>query len=213
MKDYQVYLFDFDGTVVDTEESLLCVFQSAFEAVGLTCDRKEVVACMKRSLQETVEVHKIVEQNRIDAFLKALFSKLDSPGSLSLVKLFPDAEKVINNLKNAGKLVGLVTNNSEKHVRLVFNMLGIERCFDVITGNDENTRPKPYPDMIDSTLEKLGWSDKGQVVYVGDAVQDLETAKNADIDGILIDREGLAPGMGITSLLDLLDSSLPRASD
>ena len=213
MKEYRVYLFDFDGTVVDTEESLLCVFQAAFEAVGLTCDRKEVVACMKRSLQETVEVHKIVEQNRIDAFLEALFAKLDSPESLRLVKLFPDTEKTIKNLKNAGKTIGLVTNNSENHVRLVFDMLGVEKYFDVITGNDENTRPKPYPDMIDSTLAKLGWSDKSQVVYVGDAVQDLETAKNADIDGILIDREGLSQGTGITSLLDLLDSSLPRASD
>ena len=37
MKQYKVYLFDFDGTIMDTYESLILVYQHALRLIGEDC--------------------------------------------------------------------------------------------------------------------------------------------------------------------------------
>ena len=92
-------------------------------------------------------------------------------------------------------------------------MFGVEDIFEVVSGNGEGIRPKPYPDMLNAAIDKIGCKDKSEAVYIGDSPQDPETATNAGIDGILIDRKKVYGDKGIQTLLDLIDSSLPKASD
>ena len=42
MKNYKIYLFDFDGCLVDTVESLEYVFIQSFADYGLTVQKEEV---------------------------------------------------------------------------------------------------------------------------------------------------------------------------
>ena len=53
MKEYDVYLFDFDGTLCDTGESLGPVFMHGFEAIGMSCKKEDALEYMHHSLKET----------------------------------------------------------------------------------------------------------------------------------------------------------------
>ena len=87
-------------------------------------------------------------------------------------------------------MLGIVTSNNVKHVKEVLQILNInQEDFKVIIGNQEVKRHKPHPDPILKALEILN-CDKSDVVYIGDAIDDMMCSKNAGVDSILLDRYG-----------------------
>ena len=92
-------------------------------------------------------------------------------------------------LKNEGATLGIVTSNNVKHVREVLHFLNFpQNLFDVIVGNQETTKHKPYPDPIYKALEVLNISKDG-ACYVGDGLDDKKAAINAGVGAVLLDRQ------------------------
>ena len=60
-----------------------------------------------------------------------------------------------------------------------------KELFDFSVGDKEGQRRKPYPDSVNSVLEKFKL-DKSEAVYIGDSEVDLQTAKNAELDVIMV---------------------------
>ena len=58
----------------------------------------------------------------------------------------------------------------------------------MIIGNGDTKKHKPNPDPIYKALERLNISKAG-VCYVGDALDDKNTAINAGIGAVLLDRQ------------------------
>ena len=54
MKNYDIYLFDFDGTTFDTKESLVPVFKSAFAAIGMDCTPEQAHHYMHQNVLQTL---------------------------------------------------------------------------------------------------------------------------------------------------------------
>ena len=55
MKNYDIYLFDFDGTTFDTKESLVPVFKSAFAAIGMDCTPEQAHHYMHQNVLQTLQ--------------------------------------------------------------------------------------------------------------------------------------------------------------
>ena len=53
MKTYDLYLFDFDGTLVDSLDSLVDVFVLSFREIGIEIDVNNVQRYMRIPLEET----------------------------------------------------------------------------------------------------------------------------------------------------------------
>mgnify|MGYP003346611147 CR=1 FL=1 len=60
-------LFDFDGTLFDTKESLIPCYKYGFNAIGLDCTKEECYQFMHLSLSQTAEL-KHVEKEKLDEF-------------------------------------------------------------------------------------------------------------------------------------------------
>ena len=58
--------------------------------------------------------------------------------------------------------------------------------FDFAVGERKNILKKPAPDSVTEVLQQLQ-TDRSQAVYIGDSDVDVETAKNAKMDGIVVD--------------------------
>lgn len=208
MKEYKAYIFDFDGTLFDTEKSLVRVFQAAFRAVGLDCDEKESEISMHRSVQETLKVHGIVNEDEVKKFMDAITIAIDEKETLDQIESFKDTLFVVEKLKNEGKMIGIMTNNTYVHVKKVLKMYNLNRLIVVVIGNSKKRQPKPHPQMLFMAMDRLNIKDKDCVVYIGDSLQDVETAKNGGVDGILVDRKNVYhdfDGLKISSLMELLE--------
>ena len=203
MKEYDVYLFDFDGTLCDSGESLGPVFVHGFEAIGMSCRPEDALVYMHHSLQETAAM-KGVSKEQWPIFVEAIIKALDFEDSLKLIKMYPESIEVLRSLKAKGKRLGIVSNNTTIHIALVLKQYGLNDIFDVLSGSDVVTKAKPFAEPIFYALEKLGIEPSENVVYIGDSNQDIECGNNAHVDAILIKREGTCSDLHTISNLKAL---------
>lgn len=207
MQKYSTYLFDFDGTLVDSHDSLVKVFDGAYASVGIKVPEGYVLRLMRIPLEQGYkELHAPEDQASIKVFVDNINRLLDAEEVLKLTKAYDDTLSSLLKLKARGATLGIVTSNNVKHVKEVLSFLNIdEKLFSIIIGNQETKKHKPNPDPIYKAIELLGISKDG-VCYVGDALDDKKAAVNAGVTPVLLDRANHyedEEGIVITSLSEL----------
>jgi putative hydrolase of the HAD superfamily len=110
--------------------------------------------------------------------------------------LYPDTLAALKGLKERGFELGIISN-FDTRLFTVLKGLGLTELFDTVTISSLARAAKPAPRIFRLALEKHA-VDAEEAVHVGDSVkEDLEGAKAAQLDGLLIDR-------------DLVRTDLPR---
>lgn len=189
MKQYKGYLFDFDGTLFNTLHSLIGVYQEGFKAIGQTCTEEQTSEYMHFSLKETAKRRNLTEEDT-KSFISKINEALDYPCYLKQIEIFSDAIPTIKALSQEGRLIGLVSGNTEKHIHLVLEEFGLSKYFQMAVGASPLRRGKPSGDPIYAALKSWPQLSSQDVVYVGDSLQDPETAHNGGVAGVLLDRRG-----------------------
>jgi putative hydrolase of the HAD superfamily len=124
---------------------------------------------------------------------------------LSNYRLFPDVTPVLERLKAAGMLLGVISN-FEAWLERLLTHLGVAELFDVRAISGIEGLEKPDPAIFRLALARAGLSPR-DAVYVGDNPRfDTEPAEALGMLGVLIDRRGRYPdhvGLRLTTLDDL----------
>lgn len=208
MQKFNLYLFDFDGTLFDTLASSKYVFKKSYAAMGIDIEEEEVVAFTRIPIPEGyAKVGAPPEQFIL--FLNNLLKYVSTTESVNLTKIFPDTYEALIDLRSAEAELGIVTSNNAKHVKRILKKFHMQDYFfSVIVGYEEAPISKPDPSPILKALEMLKYQgDKSDVCYVGDSLNDCKAATNAGVTPILLDRENEYPDipyLKIVSLNDLL---------
>lgn len=197
----KLVIFDFDGTLFDSYRALVPVYQEAFHVIGEECSKEQVADYIHVSLQKVIEERKITPPH-LEPFVKTIIAALDYPKNIELTDIFPETKETLDKLKEQGYTLAIMTGNSVLHISKVLKMFDVEKDFAILVGNDIVEKPKPYPDGLLFTLEKLN-CPKEQAVYVGDSLNDMLAAENAGIKGILIDRKNEYPSYHKTKISSL----------
>ena len=208
MTNFKVYFFDFDGTLVDSHDSLVEVFKGAYSSVGVSVPEGYVLRLMRIPLyQGYEELNGPKDETSKKVFGDHINRLLDDEKVLKLTKCYSDTLPSLRRLKNEGAILGIVTSNNVKHVKDVLRFLNIEEdLFSVFVGNEATTKHKPYPDPIYKAMELLNLTSKNEICYVGDALGDKLSAINAGVAPVLLDRNhefGEEDGLVINTLSEL----------
>ena len=201
---FSLYLFDFDGTLVDSRASLYPVFKAGFAAVGRNVSEDEAERWMHLNLYESL-ADSGIDKRDYETVIKATIEALDMPESIAMITLFPEAIETLRRLRESGAKIGIVSNNTASHIRLVLETLGVGVPFDVIVGSDMFKKGKPSSEPIDVALDLLGYHERTKVVYIGDSLQEPICGKNASCGGILVDRENHYPDYEGIRIADLTE--------
>ena len=191
MRKFEIYFFDFDGTLVDSHDSLVEVFGGAYASVGVKVPDGYVLRLMRIPLYQGYhELNGPTDEASIKLFGDKIIALLNDERVLKLTKSYSDTISNLERLKNEGAKLGIVTSNNKKHVNDVLGFLNIDpNLFSVIVGNEETKKHKPNPDPIYKGMELLDVTNKEKVCYVGDALDDKKAAINAGVTPILVDRD------------------------
>lgn len=179
MKDYDAYLFDWDGTLSCTVEIWLEEIERQFAAYGLSITREENArhfGNLNSPLLFGLPEDQLSEfQSGIDKAAQA---------RLYACPLYDDATTVLNSLKSEGKKLALVTTAQPRTLEVTLKPHGLESLFDIIINAADVAVLKPDPEGINKALKHLGVG-KDRALMLGDTDKDLLAAKNAGIDSLL----------------------------
>ena len=185
MRKYKVLLFDLDGTLCDSDEMLIQSFFALYKKYRPVKirTREELIYFsgppIKKTLSDEFPDYPFEE---IYKAFQVTSKELYRP----YVKAFDKEIETLKKLKEAGYLLGVVTNKGAPLTKYSLEVCHIEDLFDVVISADDVNAPKPSPLGIDKALERLGIEDKGKVLYIGDNDIDYETATNAGVDALLV---------------------------
>jgi len=206
MKDFKVYLFDFDGTIMNTYPSLIGVYDDAFKEIGERCSAEQASIYMHESLLETCE-RRHVEGKRRELFYEAIARSLNSEKNIQDIVIFPDTIPTLEALEKKGKGIGLVSGNTEDHIHLVLKTLGLDKYFKTVVGFRPGLKGKPAGDSVLAAISSFPNVKPSEAIYVGDSLQDPLSAINAGSFGVLLERNkeySSYTGEKIESLLELI---------
>lgn len=175
MKNMKLFIWDFDGTLVDSYPYSIACMQRALEDFGHTASYGEIMEKMLDTIG--VAIAYFTEKFQIPE-LSDRFSQYYQVGKKEPVTLFDGVLKVLRRIQQMGGVNLIFTNRNES----IFPMLekaGISEEFaEVVTAIHPNFAWKPAPDAILYLMEAHGGT-VDNTVMIGDRVCDLGSAWNA----------------------------------
>jgi len=178
---YAGYLIlDFDGTIADTLEMALAVFNRVAPEYDL-----QPVGDRERELFRTKKPQELIRDFDISK-LKLLTLTLRIRKELNRhvpeMKLFDNMEKALHEIRDAGFGMGILTSNSVENVRRFLEINNLTALFDFIySGRSFLGKDRVIRKMI--IREQL---PAGRIVYAGDETRDIEACRAAGIPVIAV---------------------------
>ena len=190
-KKYKLYVFDLDGTLIDTRVDIARAFQHTLETLGFEKpDMAQVVASIGRGSKNAVRMLTGLEGEDVAPVLQLFVETYDDMCSDNTT-IYEGGEMLLRRLKSEGALLALVTMKFGFQARKVLKSHGLD-MFDDVIAFDDTERHKPEPDCLLNLLDKYGLK-KSDALMVGDMVTDIRFAKAAGVDAC-----AMTHGYGVT---------------
>ncbi len=197
----EVYVFDCDGTIIDSGEDIADCVNAALKHFGYwEVDTRELIsftgngakALMLRALVRSTKNHFNPEteynKNQFEEIYK-YYVELYNSNPVVKTHLYAGIKELLRVLKKKGKKVVLFTNKPIKIAAHIFEKLGILEYFDLMIGPETRTSDgravelKPLPDGLYFAMEELNkksgtpFTNKN-FVMIGDSDVDIIAGKN-----------------------------------
>ncbi|MGE0558259.1 MAG: HAD family hydrolase [Burkholderiales bacterium] len=181
---FELLVFDWDGTLMDSAAAIAESLQAACAELGLPvpgdAQARYVIGlgltdAMKHILPDLppAEYPQVVDRYRIH------FLKRDGGTTL-----FRGAAEMIRELHDAGFQLAIATGKSRRGLDRALAATGIGGFFQATRCADEGFA-KPHPDMLTAVIDTLA-GEVETTVMIGDTTHDLEMANAAGVGGVAV---------------------------
>ena len=176
---FDTFVFDLDGTLLDTLPDLAVVTNRALAEAGFpprTTDEirsfvgSGLMALMRQAVPKGAPASAAEE---VMDHWKALFPTYNN----DLTRPYPGMPEALASLRAHGARLGVLSNKFDAGVRQVMNQF-MPGVFDVMHGEREGIPRKPDPAGLLRTIDELG-ATPSSTVYVGDSPTDVAAARSA----------------------------------
>ncbi len=182
----KAYLFDLDGTVVNTLEDITCavnlmLVEYSFPIFTLEEIRHKIGNGARKLVERALPENVRDDSEFVDRALKT-YQNFYTEHCTDKVRVYDGLDKVLHDLKSQGKKLAIVTNKDHIHATVIADKL-LPGVFDVVLGYNGEFPHKPDPASVLSILEKFGL-DPADAAFVGDTWVDVETGRNAGMKSV-----------------------------
>ena len=180
-------IFDFDGTLFNSVDDVIICFNKALTLLGFpTLTREEYIERLGGTIDEIISL--VLKDNNtpenIDILKKTYLELYNSSKKENTIP-FPKAHDLLKSLKEKNVLLAINSNRLNYSLNYFVEKFFSDIDFVLIEGQDNISPPKPHKFGVEKIIKKSGLS-KSEVIYIGDSNTDIETAKNAGIECIIV---------------------------
>lgn len=173
---YQHYVFDIDGTLLDSENAaLVSLGQVVEELTGRAPSTEELYATFGLSADVTVARLGVAD---VELGHRIWIERIGK--YRHLMKIFDGVTPVLAALKERGASLGLLTSKFCDEYERDFIPMGISHYFDTVITASDSQAHKPDPAPMLAYLEKSG-AQAQDVLYIGDTGYDMDCARGAGV--------------------------------
>lgn len=201
---YDVYVFDMDGTILNTIDDITDATNYAMEKMGYESHTiSEVKGFVGNGIRKLIE--RAVPDGTSSEDIERThqhFTDYYSVHCKDKTGPYPGIIELLQELKAKGKRLAVVSNKADYAVKILAGEM-FDGLFDVALGEMEGIAKKPARDLVDMALfsimnndgrMEISESDKSEklreiakrAVYIGDSNVDYETSVNSELDCILV---------------------------
>jgi pyrophosphatase PpaX len=176
---FDAYLFDLDGTLIDSTELILESFHHARQVhFGDRLSDDYYAATFGMPLRDAFSAmtpEAKLAQAMFETYLAFNLERHDS-----MIQAFPDVRRVIKELADRGARLALVTGKIHEHAVRGLRVTGLANEIRVVIGADDVTFGKPHPESVERALSALEAFPE-RTLFVGDSPHDVEAGQRAGV--------------------------------
>lgn len=208
------YLFDLDGTLIDTAPDIAAAVNHGLERFGYGPASPALVrhwvgygarACLEQALAEQGEEP---DAAAMDALLACCLERYRAHIADRSTP-YPGAVEALQALSGRGAKLAVVTNKRIVLTQALLEALQLASLFGAVIGGDSAARPKPAADPILLACEQLGLGP-AEALFVGDSPTDVAGARAAGCPVVCVSygySHGIAPAqLGADAVIDSLQA-------
>lgn len=184
-RPYELLVFDWDGTLIDSIGSIVACTQTTLGELGLEpLPDLAIRQTIGLGLKETLETllpdadAELAKRIREVYFHHWLTTYCHEP------ILFPDVEPTLRQLADAGYVMAVATGKSRRGLERDMGRIGLREYFATTRTVDE-APSKPSPQMLLDVLDDLGVGATAALM-IGDTTHDLHMARAAGVAGVAV---------------------------
>lgn len=185
MSAYKLIIFDWDGTLMDSEAKIVsCLLASARDLeleIPSVAQAKNVIglglheACVQLMPGSDHGLH----LKMADRYRYHFLSANETPS-----QMFAGVETMLKSLDDAGHFLAIATGKGRQGLDAVLQETELKHYFHATRTADE-TISKPHPQMLHELLDFFGL-EANEAIMIGDTEYDLQMASNARMDSLAV---------------------------
>ena len=181
----QLIVFDYDGTLVDSQAAIVATMQAAFAELQLTepeppAVRRQVGLSLERAiarLMHPAEQPEAALHAAVTAAFRRRFQALRAAAGVTHEPLFAGMREVLEALVHPARSLAIATGKNRRG--LVASLAGhkLDHLFAVLKTADDGPS-KPHPEILQQAMREIGVEPEATLM-IGDSVYDMEMARDA----------------------------------
>lgn len=184
MSRYELVIFDWDGTIMDSTGLIAWCIQESCREMGLPVppesEAKWVIGL--GFIQSVEHVAPGLDRERqaalADSYRRHFVAREHE------APLYEGIPELLAGLRGRERRLAVATGKARRGLERALASSGLGRFFEATRCADEGF-PKPHPDMILKLLDETG-VEPSRAVMIGDTIHDLELAANAGVDAVAV---------------------------
>ncbi|KGR80007.1 pyrophosphatase PpaX [Ureibacillus manganicus] len=170
-------LFDFDGTLLNTNDLIIQTFMHVLEERFPGQYKPE--DCLRFMGPSLVETFKELTPDEVDEMV-GKYRKWNLEHHDELVTEFDGVIETLEELQALGIRLAIVSTKRRDTIKRGLDLMGASHFFEFLVGIEDVKNVKPDPEPVLLAIEKLG-VEKEDVIMIGDNHHDILAGKNADV--------------------------------
>jgi phosphoglycolate phosphatase len=185
-KPYRLIIFDFDGTLADSERCITASMSAALAECGLAADWTRLRSHIGLPLDRTIRgiVSQDLDDDQVEEIVRS-YRRHHAVLQDRLIELYPGTLDTLKQLSASGVVLAIASSKITSAVEAALAHFDIGSFFACVVGGEQVANGKPAPDMVERIL-KITERPREEALVVGDTTFDVEMAHNAGVDSCAV---------------------------